>query len=385
MTSPTSATRIAALVATPSKGNTGMRVVNDALACWLASHGLLAQTDWFAFEAPPAFLPAEERAAVRSVLELDPQRYGRIVVWGDFLIDRNWLAKACERVAAERAAPLAEVRRHAEAVIFGGADAAPPRIVVGQCFLVSDDAYDADAAYQARFARLAREARILLLRDPVSAARAHAFGGAALHALPPLDAALLRPTLRARAGDAARSLATPRSGYGIFFGRTAGGLAAKLGMLAAARGAGPAHALRWLPGREVPGWLRVASSPREVAPQGGVEAWLDALRRLSFVLTDTYHLALVCWSIGVPALCLGRGAQRFRHSTHDKKKELFFLAQRIERFHVYAEDGFAAARAQTRERIAEIAARDPGPGVARQIAAQAEPVIAALDAALGSP
>jgi hypothetical protein len=113
-----------------------------------------------------------------------------------------------------------------------------------------------------------------------------------------------------------------------------------------------------------------------------LDAALAALARFAFVLTDTYHLALVCWSLGVPAICIGAGAQRFTHSVHDKKKELFYLAQRIERFHVFAEDGYATAHAAARAAIEEILDDDPGPAVASRIRAQAEQVISALDAAL---
>jgi hypothetical protein len=379
--------RIAALVATPSKGNTGMRVVNDALVCWLDSLRLLGETDFFRFETPPPATLANERVCHGCVLDLDPARYAWLVVWGDFLIDRNWLAKACERAAAERGARPSEVRRHAEAAIFGGeaGSAEPVRLVVGQNFLVSDDGYDADAAYQARFARLAREARLFLLRDPISAARASVFARSPASPLPPLDAALLRPALRERSSLATvRAPAAKRGGFGLFFGRTHGGLRAKLAStLAAARGgAGRAYALSWLPGRVIPGWLRLAASPEPLALDGDVDDVVATLRGLSFVVTDTYHLALVCWSSGVPAICVGAGAQRFAHSTHDKKKELFFLSQRIERFHLFAEASFASAHAQARACVAEIAAHDPGPAVARAIAAQAEPVLRALDEAL---
>ncbi len=390
MAPPNPRKRIAALVATPSKRNTGMRVVNDALVEWLASLGLLAETDFFEFETPAAEELAKQRVAHGCVLDLAPECYERIVVWGDFLVDRNWLRKASERVARERGVEASEVERHARRVIFGGAQesARPERIVAGQCFLVSDDGYDADRGYQEQFARLAREAKLFLMRDPLSAARASAFAGVPASALPPLDAALLRPALRERSGAPANQDAgRAHGGFGLFFGRTSGGFAAKLAStLAALRFGGPGRAryLRWLPQRPVPAWIRVAARPLIAELPDAIDDVVATLRELSFVLTDTYHLALVCWSIGVPAICLGAGAQRFQHSVHDKKKEIFFLSQRIERFHGFTEVGFAASYAATRTMLAEIAAADPGPAVARQIREQAEPVIRALAAALQS-
>jgi hypothetical protein len=328
----------------------------------------------------------QESPPYGCVLDLDPSRYELVVVWGDFLLDRNWLVRACERVAQERGAPFNEVRAHAERVLFGDGGAGPARIVAGQCLLVSDDGYERDTAYQGRFARLAREARVFQMRDPLSVARASVFAGVPAPTIPALDAALLRPALRARLGGAPEA-APARDGFGVFFGRTDGGLRAKLGCALAAastRGAGPARYLRWLPARPVPGWVRAALRPSEVTLPREIDAIAATLSSLAFVVTDTYHLALVCWSLGVPALCVGAGAQRFQHSVHDKKKEIFFLSQRIERFHVFAEEGLSAARAQARTALAEVADADPGPTVAARIRGQAERVIAVLDAAIGS-
>jgi hypothetical protein len=379
--------RIAALVATPSKGNTGMRVVNDALLRWLGALGLRESTDLFAFERP-SVPRGTEHADFGCVLELAPERYERIVVWGDFLLDRNWLSGACERVARERSLPAAAVRAHAEEVIFGPAREDPAergrRVVVGQCLLVSDESYERDSGYRDRLARLARSAALFAMRDPISASRASVFAAAPAPALPALDAALLRPALLARAAGGPPTREAASRDFGVFFYRTAGGLAAKLAMLRAARrfAGGRAHWLSWLPTRAAPTWLRLAARPRNALLPEPLDEALAALSRFAFVVTDTYHLALVCWSMGVPALCIGAGAQRFAHAVHDKKKELFYLAQRIERFHVFAEDSFARAYDSTRRAVEEISAERPGEAVAQRIREQAERLLAALDAAM---
>jgi hypothetical protein len=380
--------RIAALVATPSKGNTGMRVVNDALLRWLDSAGLGDATELFAFERP-SVPRGTEHADFGCILDLAPERYERIVVWGDFLLDRNWLAGACDRLARERSLPASDVRAHAERVIFGPEDAGGAerrrRVVVGQCLLVSDASYERDRAYQVRLARLARDAALFALRDPISAARASVLAEAPASALPPLDAALLRPALLARSGATPAPRDPEARDFGVFFFRTSGGLAAKLAAVRAAKRfsrGGRAHALDWLPNRPPPPWLRWTVHPLRADLPESIDEALAALARFAFVVTDTYHLALVCWSIGVPAICIGAGAQRFTHSVHDKKKELFYLAQRIERFHLFAEDGYARAWAETRGMLEEIAHESPGPAVAERIRVQAERLLAALDAAL---
>jgi hypothetical protein len=319
------------------------------------------------------------------VLELVPERYERIVIWGDFLLDRDWLRRVCARVAAERDVAPERVVEHAERVIFGAAEEGetPHRYVVGQCFLVSSSAYEADAAYRARFTRLASRARFFRMRDPLSAARARAFSGLASAAEIGVDAALLRPALGEPSAQSER--ASARAGFGVFFGRTPGGFPAKLASVLAARAtrrAGRGQPLAWFPQREPVRWLRRAlGSAAEPLPES-LDEVVARLRRFHFVLTDTYHLALVCWSIGVPALCLGRGAQRFEHPVHDKKKEIFFQSQRLERFHFFVEDGFAASYARVRAAIGEVLEASPGPAAAGRIRAQAEELLGALTEAI---
>jgi len=377
--------RIAALVATPNKQNTGMRFVNDALVLWLESLGLAKSTDFFQFENSDAEPPARSGAAMRCILDLAPERYEQIVIWGDFLLDRDWLRRVCTRVASERRIVPAQAVEHAERVIFGGAGdgETPSRIVVGQCFLVGNPAYEADAAYRERFARLAASARFFRMRDPLSAARAAAFSGLASAATIGLDAALLRPALCEPSAETERERQC--DGFGVFFGRTPGGLPAKLASVLAARAtkaAGRGESLAWFPQREPLRWLDVAIGNGARSLPEPLDEIVARLRRFHFVLTDTYHLALVCWSIGVPALCLGRGAQRFAHPVHDKKKELFFLSQRLERFHFFAEDGFGATYARVRTAVDEILGAKPGPDAASQIRAQANELLGALGAAL---
>jgi hypothetical protein len=271
-------------------------------------------------------------------------------------------------------------RAHAARVIFGEAGDAVRRIVVGQCLLVSDASYEADSTYQAQLARLAENAALFAMRDPISAARV----GAPASGPPPLDAALLRPALLARLGSGPRRFADRPRACGFFFHRTSGGLAAKLAAARAARrySEGRPLYLRWLPTRELPPWLRLAANPSEVVLPERLDDALELLAGLSCVVTDTYHLALVSWSLGVPAICIGAGAQRFTHSVHDKKKELFYLAQRIERFYLFAEDGYREASRLSRAMFEEIERADPGPRVAQRIRGQAERVLSALDAAL---
>ena len=61
------------------------------------------------------------------------------------------------------------------------------------------------------------------------------------------------------------------------------------------------------------------------------------IRSFEFVITDTYHLALTSWRLGVPAVCIGRGAKLSQTTIDDKKKETLFCMYNAEPFYLFAE------------------------------------------------
>jgi hypothetical protein len=79
----------------------------------------------------------------------------------------------------------------------------------------------------------------------------------------------------------------------------------------------------------------------------GLERKLSVIRGAKFVITDTYHLAISALREGVPALCIGWGAQGIEGSLSDKKKEIFFQQSMLRPNYLFVEQVFEAMRSDT--------------------------------------
>ena len=79
--------------------------------------------------------------------------------------------------------------------------------------------------------------------------------------------------------------------------------------------------------------------PELVVPQKleGLAGAFTALRRCRFVVTDTYHLSLLAWRLGIPTVCIGRASEHPNQTIDDKKKENFYYTYGAKMFYVFAE------------------------------------------------
>jgi hypothetical protein len=64
---------------------------------------------------------------------------------------------------------------------------------------------------------------------------------------------------------------------------------------------------------------------------------IDAIRGCKVVVTDTYHCAINSWREGVPAICIGMGAEHAILAIGDKKKELMYLSFNMADLYVFSE------------------------------------------------
>lgn len=64
----------------------------------------------------------------------------------------------------------------------------------------------------------------------------------------------------------------------------------------------------------------------------------DLLYKYDFIITDTYHLCLNAWKMGIPAICIGSGSSLLDSALTDKKKEIFFNMYEAQDFYVYLEE-----------------------------------------------
>jgi hypothetical protein len=126
---------------------------------------------------------------------------------------------------------------------------------------------------------------------------------------------------------------------GIHFGRSR----LVVGMLAFGRLIGRQAGLKpaWLP------WFRARARTALQARALGFAAarsnaspanTLAELRRCDAIVTDTYHLAVNAWRLGIPAVCIGVGAERSDSTLNSKKKEIFYAMHGANDFYVFRED-----------------------------------------------
>lgn len=66
----------------------------------------------------------------------------------------------------------------------------------------------------------------------------------------------------------------------------------------------------------------------------------DLLSQVSgcrFIVTDTYHLCVNSWQLGIPAICIGQGAEQQSNSLGDKKKEILYNMYGAQQYYVFLE------------------------------------------------
>ncbi len=57
----------------------------------------------------------------------------------------------------------------------------------------------------------------------------------------------------------------------------------------------------------------------------------------SLIITDTYHLCVNAWNLGIPTICIGSGANTQETSISDKKKEIIYDMYGAKKFYVFTE------------------------------------------------
>lgn len=242
-----------------------------------------------------------------------------LVYWGDFFHSRDYLRQCAGTLlqigaAESEAAALHAVYRHF-LLIDAPAEALSRAIAFGGTLIFNRARDYQDRGYAEALARFVGGSRGVWMRDVYSALAVAKLRGV-LGATPlGVDASLL---LR----DEDLEL-LPRSGWfedeesptvaGIFFGRAGTG-ARRRGRFARdlCREAGVAG--EWLPwfdpsmrpnhlGETRLGFPALRVREREEPPLLGDV--LTRLGRYAFVVTDTYHVCLNAWRMGVPAICIG--------------------------------------------------------------------------------
>lgn len=341
---------IAVICALPPERNTGMATVD--LSAFSNLPRLLPEAKITLYTYGSASRHAYQKGELpfeHVDLLASPEAYlnsDAFIFCGDFIhshsywkLDRGAWDKSLEALspAARRKVQEDRYADYSKYVFLAGQDKArlDSSIVFGSTIITNEAKDMLDGAYAANYNGLMENAGAVLFRDALSAAKVSPLRKC--EATLACDCALLlRDEQLSQLGDFSR--APTRKGVGVFFGRSS----SKMRMLNFAKqvAALANEEIRWVP------WfptLRRLRLPAKLLgydiPEGhkSVGALLSDLTSCRFVITDTYHMCVNAWRLGIPAICIGDGAADQNSSLADKKKEIFYEMYGARRLYAFTE------------------------------------------------
>lgn len=271
-----------------------------------------------------------------------------IVYWGDFVHAWSyWEADLLGRMITQG---LVDDRSEALDLAYrlllleGASDELIGRVVVFGGTLITNKADQlADVRYRTALDRLLEHAHGVFFRDSLSASYAAQLREN--HPTQGSDCALLLPD--------SRPLIEKPGEIGVYFGRT-NWIAQSL-LFARLVAKFSNRKARWLP------WLPSLKRRAMIAKLGGfmidrgkpsADELLTRVKACDAIVTDTYHLCVNAWRMGVPAICIGHGAERNNNTLGDKKKESLYGMIGAQDYYVFHEEvmfsaGLSGALART--------------------------------------
>ncbi len=147
------------------------------------------------------------------------------------------------------------------------------------------------------------------------------------------------------------SSSAQRQGIGVFIGRSKN----KLKMLAFSHKVGRIlnERCHWIPWFSCNPKVRLAGKvfgynvPTDCTSPGSILAMLGSCK---LVVTDTYHVCINAWRMGIPAICIGSGCSVADSSIADKKKEIAYEMYGARSLYVYLEH-LGNHRSRSREAV----------------------------------
>lgn len=377
--------RIAVILATPPGFNPGMAATELAVLAFLKRHGFLSEARFYRLVGLAErlrALPADVQAGIarqaetgvgyESAVDGYDDIIGSDVVlfWADFLHMAHYqrsLVKTAGRLASPPLDKAGASRLVRKLFLLSEADDSTlgRALTFGTTLLFNTAADQADPDYGEPLRRFMTHARRVWVRDALSAARvAHLRRDYRSGYLGVDAASLLRreDLIGMGEGEAARS-----GGMLVFLGRDP---AVRDGMMHVARrladvlGRPPA----WLPWGGATAFPNLAAAPIPLATPIDADTLqlLRAVANASLVVTDTYHLALLAWSLGVPAVATFSGSGEAaadvscgaRFNWRDKR-EVFFSQYDALEFLIRPEELTEAGRLSARLSRLEATVQDP--------------------------
>ena len=364
--------RIAVICATHPLPNPGMVSADFAIDALRRRYQLPGTFEYYRMYTPEERNPETAPARRNRFLELSrsPIEYrslrtelasvraaDAIVYWGDFLHSREFLMQTAGVLAK-----IGAVATHHDAMqtvfrtlyLDGESDDTVRKAYLFGGTLLFNTVRDyADARYRSALSALVRGASGVWMREVYSVATTERLGCASAR-LGADCALLLRPgDVDLFPGGTDREDAAAAGFGGIFFGRNA---SPAHNAVEFARAICDEMGVRgeWLPWFDMTligdrfatakGCFQgLAESPLAPAPTTG-----DLLRRLSgyrIVVTDTYHLCVNAWNLGVPAVCVGESfpgvpfdVSAGWYGSWRDKRQVFYSMQDLQELYATAEE-----------------------------------------------
>ena len=371
--------QIAVFCALPPERNTGMATVDLAAFTRIRALAPEAEVTLYAYGKANEWTYQKGELPFEHVDVTEHQEKflasDAFVYWGDFVHTRaywaqdrgGWDEKTASMTPQQLAAWQAEQFDAYSRIIFlsGLPAERVKRAIVFGSTLITNKAEDAlDAGYWSHFTSFFAGAGRVLLRDALSAAKVSPLRGSeatlacdCAFLLKMEDVALLK-------GFAP---ATERKGVGVFFGRSP--QRGRMMQFARALSEEMGEECRWLRWFGTRRRHRLAAKIHRMdIPAGEVSPGelLAALTGCRFVITDTYHMCVNAWRMGIPAVCIGQGGGATASSLSDKKKEVLYEMYGARSFYVFVEN---LAGAGLRGEAKRVAAALKQEGLSAQVAA----------------
>jgi hypothetical protein len=327
--------KIAAVCTAPNQ-NTGMMFVDRALDLYLNQRGLINNTTFFSFQ-----MEGRNNAGFSYhplTKDVDLALFDYVIIWGDFIVSEHFLSMMKPKIA--KTSIELDYDLHSKVLMSNFSEKDLKKVVVfGQCIFVDDRKIFEKQGYIESLKRLLEFSGLFKVRDPYSAYRAKMISDIDRDFLG-VDAALLNfslevdrlTELRTKLRSKARS-----KEIGIYFGRSKQMKRKKKVLGYYLKYKFRDIDFKWIP------WLRnkqqskaFFSFAKETNPTTD-EDYINEILKYKLIITDTYHLSLLSWSLGVPCICFGNSAEDFKSTVHDKKKEVFYNSNFIGDFYFYNE------------------------------------------------
>lgn len=340
--------KIAAICGAPNY-NSGMMFVDRALFMLLKKNNLTKNTTFFCFQPKATNKSGFEYQPLTKNVDLSI--YDCIIIWGDFIVSNHLLKMIEPKIA--KYSPNFIYDFTAKILCKELSDNELVKMIIyGQNIFIDKASIFSDEKYITSFKRLLLYCSLAKFRDPISAYKAKLISEQYHVDFLGLDAALLNYSLdknlitKLRENDENNCI-------GIFFARSKNFNFKKKVLGKYLKYKYKNEYFKWIP------WLENKQESKKYfkyANTNPIPTDIDILKELlscKLIITDTYHLSLMAWSLGVPCICFGNASENFKTTIHDKKKEIFFLSNYLDEFYFYTENFYSDIKSGRLARIIE--------------------------------